>query len=861
MRDIIIKIFGGSSDFMNKNETERDEKVKQDAENAVKAMFKLCLRAIELFFNIFVTLLLVLIIAGFIVVCAFALYISQNIDADVSDIVAVGSDQNSVTSIYYYDENEELVEDVSQRLSSGKNIMWVSYSDIPEDLVNAFVAIEDKRFFDHNGVDWITTIRATLKYFIPMGSQAGGSTITQQVIKNVTGDDDYSIQRKVTEIFKAMNLQKSMSKEQIMELYLNIIYLSQGANGVQAAANVYFSKDVSELSLIECAAIAGITQYPTKWDPIQNPENNKYRRNVILVEMLDQGYITQAEFDEAYDTELELNVSYESISLGTTSWYTDAVIDESIELIAEKYNVSQTIAKQMLYSGGYEIVTAMDPEIQAILEKYYVDVSDTSILPTSEVIMPESSMIVADPYTGDILGLVGGRGEKTQSRIFNRATAAKRQSGSSIKPVAVYAPALEYGVINAGTVLDDTPFNFGTESVSSTGTKTYSSPSGWPQNSNRRYQGRMTTDYAITASKNAFAVKVLDLVGIERSYSFLTEKLHFDSLKEAAASNNGVSPDKNYATLALGGFTYGVTLKEMCASYTIFPTGGIFTELRTVVEIRDSNGNVVIDNSPVKEIVMSEAAAQAMTKMLQHVITDSHGTAYSYMSNIRKLMDFAGKTGTTDANNDRWFIGYSPYFVCGDWIGYDEPQSLESVVKNGEHCRVWATVMYDIHQKFIQEAAEGKTALKTFDDSQLIKATFCADSGKLITDACNCDPRGSRAETAYFTKDTLPSEACDIHVMVRYCTEGHGVACSACPEESCTYVGLIHVERSFPRDIYVTDAEFTWRELPEDVTPYISNRYPFYFRLYVPSSTYSGRTSSPVGGTGYQYNRACPLHR
>lgn len=369
----------------------------------------------------------------------------------------------------------------------------------------------------------------------------------------------------------------------------------------------------------------------------------------------------------------------------------------------------------------------------------------------------------------------------------------------------------------------------------------------------------MTVDYAVTASKNTFAVKVLDLVGIERAYKFLTEKLHMESLLETERASNGVSPDKNYATLALGGFTYGVTLKEMVAAYTMFPTSGVFTELRTVKEIRDSNGNIIVDNTPEKEIVLSEENAQVMTKMLQHVITDSHGTAYSYMRNIRNLMDFAGKTGTTDANNDRWFIGYSPYYVCGDWIGYDEPQSLASVLKNGEHCVIWADVMYDIHQKFINDAKAGISELRTFDDGMLIEATFCEDSGKLITDACNCDPRGSRAEKAYFTKDTLPSQPCNVHVMVRYCKDGHGIASHACPDSSCTYVGLMNVERSFPRDVYVTDAEYTWRKLPSNVSPYISNKFCFYYNMY--TDAYPGRTSSPSGGTGYQYNRACPLHK
>lgn len=833
---------------------EREKKIQKDAEKSVRSVFSIFIKIFTVTLNILLTTLLIIIIAGIIVVCAFAIYLSDNVDTDVDDIITLSTNQDAITSIYYYDENGELVEDVSQRLSSGTNRLWVSYQELPKDLKNAFIAIEDKRFWDHDGVDWITTIKATLKYFIPTGSNPGGSTITQQLIKNLTGEDDYSIQRKVTEIFRALALEKVKSKQEILEMYLNTIYLSQGANGVQAAANVYFSKDVSELTLLECAAIASITQQPTKWDPVQNPENNKERRNTILAEMLSQGMISQSEYDEAYDAELELNLNYESISLGTTSWYTDAVISDGIKLLQETYGISYEVAKQMLYSSGYDIITAMDPEIQSILEKYYEDVSKTSVLPVNDVIMPESAMIVADPQTGNILGLVGGRGEKTESRIYNRATQAKRQAGSSFKPIAVYAHALDLGIINGGSVLDDTPLNFGNAIVSSNGKVTYSKSSGWPQNVNRRYTGRTTLDTALVTSKNTIAVKVLDLLTLDESYNFLTNKLRMHSLVEAAEKKGGVSPDLNHASLGLGGLTYGVTLREMVAAYTIFPTGGVFTDLRTIIEIRDSNGKVVVDNSVDKEVVISEGTAQTMTHILQRVVTNSSGTAYSYMKGIRSIVDTAGKTGTTDSNNDRWFMGYTPYYVAGIWVGYDEPQSLSSVLRHGEHCVTWNNVMVDIHQRILQDVKDNKTTLKTFDDDLLIEATFCKDSGLLITEACNKDPRGRRSETGYFTRETLPQKACDVHVLVPYCTVGHGVANERCPHSSITYVGLMNLDRVFPKDITITDAQYTWRQLPSNCAPYTaSSRYPFYYSMYE-SGTYPGRTSSNP------YNKACTSH-
>ena len=318
--------------------------------------------------------------------------------------------------------------------------------------------------------------------------------------------------------------------------------------------------------------------------------------------------------------------------------------------------------------------------------------------------------------------------------------------------------------------------------------------------------------------------------------------------------------DKNLSSLALGGMTYGVTLREMVAAYTIFPNNGVFTELRTVVKILDSEGNVVIDNSVDREVVISEETAQTMNQILTHVVTSSSGTAYTPLADMRKLdLDVAGKTGTTDSNNDRWFVGYTPYYVGGVWIGFDEPQSLTGIVKSNEHCRAWSAVMIDLHKDLLDRAKNGEITLKTFDDDRLIKATYCKDSGKLVTSTCLKDPRGNRTETGYFTKDTLPTEACDTHVLVRYCNLGKGVASDACPEEHVSYVALLDIKREFPKDIYVTDGEYTWVDLPEDVAPYVSTKLPFYYRLY--QGTFPGRSRISSSNNDYHYNRACPQHR
>lgn len=737
---------------MKKN-VKQDKSLQKNVQDATHFTFRVVLKSIQWIFNILFTILLVGIIAGCIVGCAFLIYVSNNVDTNVDDIIMLAGSKDGSTRMFYY-ENGELVEDESQRLTGGTNKLWVSYDQIPDDLINAFVAIEDKRFWDHEGVDWITTIQAAIKFVIPTGSNPGGSTITQQLVKNATGDNDYTIQRKVQEIMKAMNLEKGVEKKDILEMYLNSIYLSQGCHGVQAAANKYFSKDASQLTLIECAAIAGITQNPVKWDPILNPRFNSERRDNILREMYNQGLITRAEFEASYKQELVLNVEGSDEEDGsdgtaastTTSWYTDAVIEESIDLLAEKYDVSEVIAAQMLYSGGYNIVTAMDRDVQSILEKYYVDMSSSSYLPTSNVVNIESSMLVMDPYNGNIVGLVGGRGVKTDTRLLNRATMTKRQPGSSMKPIGVYAPAFESGVITYGSTYIDSPF--------------ITSPSNWPHNSNNRYTyGATTIDYAIAASKNTIAVKVLDDLGVNNSFRFLYDKLHMTSLVESMTTTTGVvKSDKNLASLALGGLTNGVTLKEMVAAYSIFPSGGIYSHPSTVVEIQTSAGQVVIDNNPDAQVVLKEGTAQTMVRLMEHVISgteSTNGTASSARQ-IQQLVGAAGKTGTTDSEVDRWFIGYTPYYTAGIWVGYDEPQSMKGKLTSGTHVKMWNDIMVEIHENLLEKVEAGEVEKKTFNDDLLIKATYCKSTGLLPNAGCT-------KMTGYFTRDTLPTKSCNKH--------------------------------------------------------------------------------------------------
>ncbi|MBE6672953.1 MAG: hypothetical protein E7599_05485 [Ruminococcaceae bacterium] len=813
--------------------------------------------------NTFLTVLLVMGVTGVIVACTFALYLYNYVDATVEEFDMISTEQDQTTMIYYVNEDGEIIELESQRLHSDENRIWVSYDNIPKYLKDAFVAIEDKRFFDHNGVDWIRTVRATALFAVGQ-SDSGGSTITQQLIKNTTGEDSFTIQRKIEEIFRALNLEKSKSKEEILELYLNTIYLSQGCNGVKTAAEKYFGKDVSELSLIECAAIAGITQNPYKWDPILHPENNKERRDNILIQMYEQGKINRSEFESAHDKELVLYTppeededtipeEEESIVDGVkqeaNSWYTDTVVEDAIDLLQEKYNVSEAVASQMLYASGLQLVIAMDEKVQSTLEAVYEDDAlFTQIIgKTGELIAPESAMIVLDPTNGNILGIVGGRGEKTKSRLYNCATMAKRQSGSSIKPLSVYGQGLQSGKVTWSTVYDDAPVEFW--KTTSNGSTTYRA---WPKNSPATYGGLTTVADGITRSVNTLAVQILSDVGIRESFDFLTQKLHFTTLVEEKVINDKVYTDLELSCLALGGQTDGVTVRELVGGYTMITNDGVFCEPRSVLQIKDRNGNILIDNRLETEKALSVENAAILTRMMMRVMNMGTGSS----STLYKKINTAGKTGTTSSNYDRWFVGFTPYYLGGVWFGYRNQQSITGYSGNPA-LKIWDYVMLQLHDEIIKNASQAGGTLKRFElPSTVIEAQYCRDSGKLATQNCRTgDPRGSRVESGYFTADQLPTEYCDCHVTVDYCTIGKGIACDACPESAIKQVALIHVpDRSYPAWTKVTDAQYVYRQLEVGQKFRVGASYAF-FETQRKSGEYFGTSS-----VSSAYNRVCTSH-
>ncbi len=842
---------------------------------------KVGIRILSYVMNILMTVLLIGLITGIIVGTVFAIYINNYLDLEIDPNITVVANRDSATRLYYVDfETEEdrinrigtEVEIEDQRLTGDANTIAVKYSQLPKNLVNAFVAIEDQQFNNHNGVNWYTTVNAFINFVLPTGKSAGGSTITQQLIKNITGEDEVTIQRKVEEIFRAINFEKQYSKEQILEMYMNIINLGNGQRGVQAAAQYYFGKDVSQLTLVECAAFAAIVKNPSQYEPIRHNDDrivitkageektiygNASRRWIVLETMKNEGMITEAECRAAQEAELNL-VSHnddeenDAVEEGMTifSWYTEAVITEFQKMLMEKYGVDKSLASKMIYNNGYKIVTAMDPEIQAIVEEVYRN--DSDYFPsTGKGLQPQSAMVICHPATGDVVALVGGRGEKIINRGTERAATTVRPPGSSIKPLSVYAPALDAGLITYGSVVDDTPilFNERTLEQATASTEAVISYTPYPSNLPVVYKGLTTIHSAVTRSVNTVAMKVLQMLTVDKSFSFMKDKLHFDSLIDSVTTSTGqIHTDRGLASLSLGQPTYGVTLLEMTAAYCIFANEGMYNEPNLILYVKDADGNLIFDFRDDPEVVISVESASIMTKMMEKVMNEGTGMGCT----LRHTIDVAGKTGTTSSDFDRYFVGYTPYYVAGVWTGYDMPQSLNSFGENPS-LQVWDIVMTKVHQKYIDDANNG-VALKSFETPPgVIQATYCRDSGKLMTDACLLDPRGNRAEVGYFTRETVPTDHCETHVKVRRDNSTGLIACPDCNPADCSYVGLVRVEtRSFPIQLYVEDAQYVYREMPETVKPAGWWGDPFFINM-LGEKEYCGTSYAETPYNAYCY--------
>ena len=786
------------------------------------------------FLIIIITLVVILTLVG----VALGIYVSSITERELDEGIFDLLRENSASKIYYYESDgasrsADATELETEELFGGYRSLPVDYSEIPPDLINAFVSIEDKRFFEHSGVDWKRTIGAALNYILRFDGSFGGSTITQQLIKNVTERDEYTLERKIQEILWALDLERKMSKSEILQNYLNIINLSNGCYGVGAAADYYFSKSLGELTLFECASIAAITNNPSYYDPRRNPENNRQRALLILSQMHEQGYIDSEQYESAKEESLALNIRSDGAS-SINLWYVDMVLEDVIrDLMAEK-GYTRAMANMAIYRGGLKIYTAMDYQLQLLVEKYYANASNFGGIDGSDG--QQSAIILIDTQNGDVLAVAGAIGEKSANRLQNFATSTVRPAGSVIKPLSVYAPALDAGIITWSSVYDDVPINFGNASE----------PKAWPKNANGVYRGLTNINYAIEHSVNTVTVRVLEDLGLERSFDFLYNKLGMKSLIDERVLDDGrVISDIDYAALALGQFNYGVSVREISAAYSIFASGGIYNGSRSYYKVTDSLGNVILENKYHGEAVISEESAAIMHEMLKNVVESGTASALT----LKKSVECAGKTGTTQNNFDRWYIGYTPYCIGGVWYGYEYPKELDSST-SGICVRIWDEIMSRVDK--IYSARGERSEIPTSENIGLFE--YCKDSGKLVGEACRRDARGDRSEQGYFVLGTEPSEKCDCHVLVPYDRSEGGIASEWCYSADVEYIGMIKVERSFPTEVYISDAQYVWRDLPDDVMPETSPSLP-YFNNILGEDEYCGIS---YGTT--QFNRYCRAH-
>ncbi len=671
------------------------------------------------------TVVTVVFIAGCMVLATVIAYILSMRNQAALELQKTEIDLKYTSFVYAQDENgvdRELME-----FYNIENRVWVDYKNIPAAMVKAITAIEDKRFFEHEGVDWqgvLNGIRGLIT-----GGGRGGSTITQQLIKNITGENQVSLNRKIKEIFSALALEKKYSKEQILESYLNIVNFGSGCRGVQAAATTYFDKDIEDCSIAECATIAGITQNPSYFNPFIFPEHNKERRELILSEMLDQGKITQEEYDQAMKESAKMKFTYsddqddeKTERSGIWDWYTDAMFEKLVAELKETLGCTSEVAEMMIYQGGIKIHSAVDARAQRICEEVY---SNPEMRPEDHDILSGIYMI---GYNGRVLATVGSFEEKEGNRVWSNAIDAGRQIGSSIKPLAVYSQALERGMINYSSSVSDEPIE-----------NYFPDGKPGPNNFGGYTSKKETVAYALEVSLNVPAARLCSQLTPMASYTFLTEKLGFRHL----------DPEQDpysLAAMALGGVAGGITMEELGSGFTIFGNGGQYYEPYYYFYVEDHDGKIIIDHREDHgEQVISTETATIMNKLLKNVMYGYSGTGYGYSVDGWECF---GKTGTTDDNRDATMVGGTPACVAAIWTGYDIPEELPST----RYPRIlWKEIM----TQYLEDKNPDDYSFVLDDD--IISATYCKDTGLLAGTTCK------KTATGWYEKGHLPQTCKENH--------------------------------------------------------------------------------------------------
>jgi len=684
------------------------------------------------------TFVMVTIITGCIVACVVAVYILQMIANE--EPISLSAVRMGYTSLILAEdsEGEEVV--LARLHFGGQDRTWVDLENISPHVINAAVAIEDRRFWEHGGVDWRRTAGAAIGMFAQIEGTitGGGSTITQQLVKNVTGDDDFRVDRKLQEIFRSLELSTHYSREDIMEAYLNLIHFGNGTNGIQAAANFYFGVDASELTIAQSAALVGITQFPGRFNPYVNPEAHRYRMLHVLWEMHEQEMITTAEYERAINE--RLNLRNHDTGLGApiaeTSYFVDHVINDVIAFFIEDARregreITRGQAHARLMSGGYRVYTTVDLEMQAFLEDFFLTTEEFPPVITRGNEYPQSATVVLDPQ-GRVLATVGGIGEKHGQLTFNRATMSRRHPGSAIKPIGPFALGIEQGTITWSTIIEDSPVII--------------HPDGrpWPINHYPGFRGPMTVTYAMQLSVNTVAVKITERLGPNNVFNFLYDDLHFAALVRHEVRGDRVYSDIDLSPLSLGAFTHGVSPLEMAAAYNIFANGGWYYRPYSFTRIERADGEPVFEWDPadVRSRAVSEETSVVMRRMLERVVTDPPGTGRN--AQLAGGMPTAGKTGTSQYNTNQWFVGFTPYYMAPAWLGFDRTTRF-IVDENGRRHEVPNRIDFGgavgypppvLWRNMMQPLHEGLEVIPFPDSPNVVSFTYCRISGDLATTYC-----------------------------------------------------------------------------------------------------------------------------
>ncbi len=691
-------------------------------QSGVKGFFSALGRAL-------LTILLILVVAGVIVGISVGLYV-LNIANEPTGIDLNARSLNLSSFIYVENPTSGEFEEY-QTLYGTENRIWVDMSEMPEAMGKAIVAIEDKRFYEHNGVDWYRTGSAV--YSLVTGrNNYGGSTLTQQLIKNITDDSEVSLTRKVREIFRAMNIEKEYSKDDILEAYLNVVNFGNNCQGVESASQLYFDKPIKDCSIAECAAIAGITQNPSRWNPLLYPENNKLRRETVLDQMYEQNMITTEEYKQAMEESENMTFvgwgdnsedEDDDSNVKIQNWYIDQMYYDLCRDLAKYYDISEDAASLKLYTEGLKIYSAMDLKTQEMIEEEALKAFEGYDYDL------QTAMTMVD-YDGRVIATVGSSKEKEGNLDWDRASHSVLQPGSSIKAIIPYPIAIEDGIYCYSSMTKDQPIEKWKEN-------SWGGFTAGPPNAYGEYFQFMTVPEALAWSSNAAAVQTMELIGTQHAYEFATENLGFKHLAEADA--------KNVGALSLGGMEGGVTVREMASAMEYIGNGGLHYEPYTYYYVTDQNDTIILDNRnnvPI-EAFTPETAYKMNRELKYNVMTSTH-TASHYAA--IQGWDIAGKTGTTDYDRDLWFVGASPYCTLACWVGYDQP---DSVSPNSLAAVIWQKVManYLANKSF-----------KEFEvPDSIVTATYCKGSGLLAASYC------TSTATGYYDKNDMPAYCNGIH--------------------------------------------------------------------------------------------------